>query len=69
MAWALWLAVPVVATSAAAVLTWISARRGRPPARPDTDTAMRAHREYLDALTVPARGSYRAAPGDYSSRP
>lgn len=62
MAWALWLAVPIVATVVAAVGTWWSARRSRPARRTDTVDAMQAHRDYLDALTVPARGTERVAP-------
>lgn len=69
MAWAFWLAVPVVATSVAAVLIWLTARRARPSGRPDTAAAMRAHQDYLDALAVPARGSYRVPPGEFSPRP
>lgn len=67
MAWALWLAVPMVATVLAAVGTWWSARRTRPAKRADTVDAMQAHRNYLDALTVPARGSERVAPPDLSA--
>jgi hypothetical protein len=50
--WALWLAVPLVATVLAAVVTWW---RGRPPAPPGPAQAMRAHQRYLDALGTPAR--------------
>jgi hypothetical protein len=46
----------------AAVATWWSARRSRPARRADTVDAMQAHRNYLDALTVPARGTERVAP-------
>jgi hypothetical protein len=59
MAWALWLSAPVVATMAASVWGWW---RARPRRRPDTPEAMRAYRDYLDALTVPARGTVRATP-------
>jgi hypothetical protein len=59
MAWALWLAVPIVTTALAAVGTWWSARRSRPARHADTDDAMQAHRDYLDALVVPARGTER----------
>ncbi|HEU5008470.1 MAG TPA: hypothetical protein VFT67_15965 [Jatrophihabitantaceae bacterium] len=62
MAWALWLAVPIAATVLAAVGTWWAARRTRPAKRADTVDAMQAHRNYLDALTVPARGTERVAP-------
>jgi hypothetical protein len=61
MAWALWLAVPVVVTVLVALWAWW---RGRPQRQPDTDEAMRAHRDYLDALTVPARGTHRVRPGE-----
>jgi hypothetical protein len=59
MAWALWLTTPVVVTILAALGTWW---RGRPQRVPDTDEAMQAHRDYLDALVVPARGESRAEP-------
>lgn len=60
MAWVWWLATPVVATVLVALWCWW---RGR-PARPlDTSEAMQAHRDYLDALTLPARGTQRVAPG------
>jgi hypothetical protein len=62
MAWAFWLAVPIVATVVAAVATGWSARRSRPARRADPVDAMQAHRNYLDALTVPARGTERVAP-------
>ena len=61
MAWALWLAVPIVATVLAAVGTWWSARRSCPARRSDSADAMQAHRDYLDALAVPARGTERVA--------
>lgn len=53
MAWALWLAAPIVLTALAATWSWW---RGRPARAPGTDQAMRAHRDYLAALAVPARG-------------
>lgn len=56
MAWAVWLAVPVVATLLIAGWVWL---RGRPPRLPTTDEAMRAHQRYLEALIVPARGGAR----------
>jgi hypothetical protein len=56
MAWMLWLAAPVVATTLAAVVAWW---RARPAPRADAATAMRAHRAYLDALVEPARGTRR----------
>jgi hypothetical protein len=56
MAWALWLAIPVVATSGAAVWSWL---RGRPDRLADPVDAIRAHQDYLDALVVPARGRSR----------
>jgi hypothetical protein len=56
--WAFWLAVPVVVTLLAAVLSWLRAR----PARPlDTDRAMRAHGDYLDALARTPRAKDVAA--------
>jgi type VI protein secretion system component VasK len=56
MAWVWWLAGPVIATVLVALWCWWRAR----PARPlNTGEAMQAHRDYLDALTVPARGTFR----------
>ncbi len=56
MAWAIWLAIPVAVTLLVAVWTWL---RGRAPRVPTTGQAMRAHRRYLEALVVPARGTAR----------
>jgi hypothetical protein len=56
MAWALWLSVPVAATALTALWAWW---RARPVRRLDTSDSMQAHRDYLDALTVPARGTHR----------
>lgn len=64
MAWAFWLAVPVVATALAALGTWLAARRSSSPRRLATADAMRAHGDYLAALAVPARGTYRVAPSE-----
>jgi Ser/Thr protein kinase RdoA (MazF antagonist) len=51
-----WLAIPVIVTVLAAIITWL---RGR-PARPlDTDESMRAHGDYLDALVQTARAKDR----------
>jgi hypothetical protein len=58
MAWALWLAAPLVTTALVALATW---RRGRPPRLPDSDEAIRAHQDYLDALTAKARGTARVS--------
>jgi hypothetical protein len=60
MAWAAWLAVPVAATVLAALWAWW---RARPARTPSAHEAMQAHRDYLDALVVPARGTARAASG------
>jgi hypothetical protein len=54
--WVLWLALPVAATALAALWAWWRARPGHVPS---TDEAMRAHRDYLAALSVPARGAAR----------
>jgi hypothetical protein len=65
MAWAWWLAIPVLATLAAAVATWWPAHRARVASRqPDTDASMQAHRDYLDALALPARGTHRVGSAD-----
>lgn len=56
MAWALWLAVPVVLTLLAALWTWW---RGRPARVPGTSEAMRAHQDYLDALVRPIGSAAR----------
>ena len=58
MAWAVWLAVPILVTTLAALWTWW---RGRPRRAPTVREAMQAHREYLDALAVPARGRQHLA--------
>ncbi|MDT4957536.1 MAG: hypothetical protein QOF87_2668 [Pseudonocardiales bacterium] len=60
MAWAVWLAAPVAATVLAALWAWW---RARPARTPSAKAAMQAHRDYLDALVVPARGTARAATG------
>ena len=56
VAWAVWLSIPLLATVLAALWAWV---RGRPPAPLDTAAAIRAHQSYLEALTVPARGTAR----------
>jgi hypothetical protein len=56
MAWAVWLAVPVVATVLAAVWAWL---RGRPARKLNTSEAVQAHSEYLDALVQTARSKDR----------
>jgi hypothetical protein len=68
MTWALWLAVPVGATSLAALWSWMIGWWARRADRPlDTEAAVRAHSEYLDALIIPARNPSRRAGGDGSS--
>jgi hypothetical protein len=60
MTWALWLAVPVGATTLAALWAWVRGWWSRRADRPlSTDEAMRAHSEYLDALVIPARSTAR----------
>ena len=62
VAWALWLSAPIGATVLAALWAWWRGGRARRRAvgrRLDTADAMQAHRAYLDALTVPARGTHR----------
>ena len=61
MAWLLWLSGPVIATVIAALWSWL---RARPEPLPDTDEAMRAHAEYLDALTHSARAKDRGLRSD-----
>lgn len=56
MAWAVWLAVPVLVTLLVAVAAWW---HGRPARTPATHRAMQAHQDYLDALVRPARGAAR----------
>lgn len=63
MTWALWLAVPVLITLLAALVTWV---RSRPRRRPGTRDAMRAHSDYLDALVQTARSKDR---GPYAEPP
>ena len=58
MTWALWLAVPIGATAAAAVWVWLRGWWSRRDDRPlGTEAAVRAHSEFLDALTIPARSA------------
>jgi hypothetical protein len=61
MAWAAWLAVPVAATVLASLWAWW---RARPERTPSAEQALRAHRDYLEALVAPARGTARAATTD-----
>jgi cytochrome c-type biogenesis protein CcmH/NrfF len=56
VSWVLWLAVPVVVTLVAAAITWL---RGRPARELTTRQAMRAHDDYLDALTQSPRSKDR----------
>lgn len=56
MTWALWLSIPVAVTVLAALVTWV---RARPARVPNTDEAMRAHSDYLDALAQTARSKDR----------
>ena len=60
-AWAVWLAVPIGATSLAAMWAWWRTRRAARKAVLDTPASMRAHQSYLDALTLPALSSRRPA--------
>lgn len=60
MTWAVWLAVPVVATALAAIWAWL---RSRPASRPDTQESMQAHSDYLDALVQTARSKDRPHDG------
>ncbi|HEY2298510.1 MAG TPA: hypothetical protein VGH43_12330 [Jatrophihabitans sp.] len=58
MTWALWLAVPIGATALAAVWVWLRGWWSRRDDRPlGTEASVRAHSEFLDALTVPARSA------------
>jgi hypothetical protein len=59
MSWALWLAAPAGATVLAALWSWWRGLRARGPRRVTTRDAMRAHEQYLDALTRPARSADR----------
>ncbi|MDQ2749388.1 MAG: hypothetical protein M3Y44_07655 [Actinomycetota bacterium] len=64
MAWAVWLALPVAATMLAALWAWW---RSRPVRVPSAQGAMQIHRDYLDALVVPPRGTARVVPGSAHS--
>jgi hypothetical protein len=65
MTWALWLAVPVGATTIAALAGWVRGLLARRAARPlTTQEAVRRHADYLDALVIPARSTSRCAAGD-----
>lgn len=70
MAWAFWLAGPVVAPLLVALGTWLRAvRSARAARRMTTAQAMQAHREFLDALTVPARSAHRGLQRPSQERP
>jgi hypothetical protein len=70
MTWALWLAVPVGATTLAALWSWLRGWWVRRAERPlDTEAAMRAHGQYLDALVIPARSAARPPSRSLSDRP
>jgi hypothetical protein len=56
MGWAVWLLIPVAVTILAALGSWW---RGRPPRTPNTEQAMQAHGEFLDALSQTARSKER----------
>jgi hypothetical protein len=56
MGWAVWLLVPVAATVLAAFASWL---RSRPAKTPNTQQAMQAHDEFLDALVQTARSKDR----------
>lgn len=57
----MWLAIPVALTVLAAMVSWL---RARPERAPGTGESMRAHGDYLDALSQTARSRDR---GPYSS--
>jgi hypothetical protein len=63
--WAFWLAVPVGATTLAAVAAWLRGLLARRAARPlTTQESVREHADYLDALVIPARSTARCVPSD-----
>jgi hypothetical protein len=65
MTWALWLAVPIGATALAALWAWWRGYRVRRAGRPlGTEDAVRAHSQYLEALTIPARSAGRPERAD-----
>jgi hypothetical protein len=59
MAWAVWLAVPIGATSLAALWAWWRGVHARRALQLDTPESMRAHSDYLAALAIPARSAHR----------
>jgi hypothetical protein len=65
MGWAVWLLTPVAVTVLAAVGSWL---RARPARAQNTQQAMQAHDEFLDALAQTARskdrGQVTPPPGD-----
>jgi hypothetical protein len=68
MTWAIWLAVPVGATTLAALWSWWRGWLVRRADRPlETEAAMRQHSDYLAALAIPARSAVRPG-GDEADR-
>lgn len=61
--WAVWLAVPVGATALAALASGLVTLQRRWAARPlTTRRAIRAQRDFLDALAIPASSNNRPQP-------
>jgi hypothetical protein len=65
--WALWLAVPIAATTLASLWTGWRGHRARRAEQLDTAGAMAAHQNYLDALTIPARSTFRTPARDIAT--
>ncbi len=59
MGWAVWLLIPVAVTVLAALGSWW---RARPARTLNTQEAMQAHGEFLDALSQTARSKDRGLP-------
>jgi hypothetical protein len=56
VSWVVWLLIPVALTVLAALVSWV---RARPERAPGTGESMRAHGDYLDALSQTARSKDR----------
>jgi hypothetical protein len=61
MSWLWWLLAPLLATIAAAVVTWIA---GRPRRAPTSEEAVSTHRRFLEDLADATTPAHRARSAD-----